>query len=418
MPEVALPHQAEKNLRWNFSVNLVDIIFITLGLSIVSRDTVMPLLVSQLTDSKIAVGLIPAIFSLGFYLPQLLTANFTEGLRYKKPFVMWIGGLCERIPYALIGGAVLLFAVDMPLAALVVVLLGLGASAFGAGIATPAWFDMIAKVIPVSRRGIWSGSGHSVGAMLGIVGALFAGQILERYAFPLNFAILFAIASTALAISWGGLALNREPPSEIAAERVPIRRYLRRLPAVLRNNRNYTRFLVGRTTIQLGTMANGFFLLYGIERFGVSGATVGTLTAVLVATQAVMNLVWGVVGDRWGHKVVLAGAALGMALASILALFATSWIWLIPIFILVGVYTAADMVSALNIILEFCSPHERPTYIGLTNTLLAPVVTLAPLIGGWLATWGGYPTLFVTALAVALVGWFLLSFWVQEPRKT
>src|SRR5690606_18010300 len=119
----------------------------------------------------------------------------------------------ERLPYLIIGLTVLWLAVDAPLATLAVVLLGLGMAAFGAGIATPAWFDMIAKVIPVERRGIWSGLGHSLGALLGIGGALYAGQILESYAYPLNFAILFGIAAVAIAISWVGLALNREPPS-------------------------------------------------------------------------------------------------------------------------------------------------------------------------------------------------------------
>ena len=93
---------AQTNLAWNFSVNLVDISFITLGLSLVSRETVMPLLVSSLTDSKLALGLIPALWGLGLYLPQLFTANYAEGLRYKKPFLMVLSSFGERLPYLLI----------------------------------------------------------------------------------------------------------------------------------------------------------------------------------------------------------------------------------------------------------------------------------------------------------------------------
>jgi hypothetical protein len=37
---------APANLRWNFTVNLIDIAFITLGISLVSRDTVLPVLIS------------------------------------------------------------------------------------------------------------------------------------------------------------------------------------------------------------------------------------------------------------------------------------------------------------------------------------------------------------------------------------
>jgi MFS family permease len=416
MVQLSVDRPERDDVPWNFTVNVVDIMFITLGLSLVSRETVMPVLASYLTDSKLVIGLIPAIFSLGFYLPQLLMANFSEGLRYKKPFVMLVGGLGERLPYLLIGVAVWALAASAPTLTMGILLAGLGISAFGAGIGTPAWYDMIAKVIPVHRRGIWSGIGHSLGALMGIGGAFLVGYILAFYLFPTNFAILFFLAAVAMTISWGGLALTREPPSVVNGERTPIRSYLRRLPAILRRDRNYTRFLLSRSLVQLGTMAGAFFIIYGTEHFQIDGIGVGRLTAILIGSTAVMNLVWGFIGDRLGHKAVLAGAAFCMAGAVAVAWTAPSQAWLSITFVLLGAYLAADMVSGLNIILEFCTPEERPTYIGLTNTLLAPMVTLAPMLGGWLADTVDYEGLFSVALAVATLGGLLITLWVREPR--
>jgi MFS family permease len=404
------------NANWNFGVNLLDITFFTLALSLVSRDTVMPVLVSHLTDSKFAIGLIPAIFSLCFYLPQLLIANFSERLRYKKPFTMLLGAVGERGGYLLIGLSIWLFAKNSPTLALVLIFVSLAISATSSGMATPAWFDMIAKVIPVGRRGLWSGLSHSLGALMGVIGALFVGRILEDNAYPNNFALLFLLTYGLLMISFVGLALNREPPSEMVKEHISLTRYFRQLPEILRRDHNYLRFLVSRTTVQLGAMATGFFMVYGTERFQIDGQGVGLLTAVLVASVAAMNLVWGFVGDRLGHKLVLACAAFAMALAALTAWFATSQTWLILTFILVGVYAAGDGVSAFNIILEFCAPADRPTYIGLTNTLLAPILTLAPLLGGWLAITLGYSGLFLTALVIASLGGLLMVLWVREPR--
>ena len=51
----------DNSTGWNFSVNLWDITLITLGLSLISRETVIPVLVSQLTDSKLVFGLVPAL---------------------------------------------------------------------------------------------------------------------------------------------------------------------------------------------------------------------------------------------------------------------------------------------------------------------------------------------------------------------
>ncbi|RME59248.1 MAG: MFS transporter, partial [Caldilineae bacterium] len=413
--QATIDEQTARNFPWNFSVNLADIIFITLGLSLVSRETVLPVLISHLTDSKIAIGLLPAVWSLGYYLPQLLTANFTERLRYKKPFVMLVGGLGERVPYLLIGLAVWLLAERAPGVVLVLLLAGVGIAGASAGVATPAWFDMIAKVIPVQRRGLWSGLGHGVGALLGVAGAYVVGRVLDAYAYPRNFATLLFLAFLCVSISWIGLSLTREPPSTTTKERIPFIRYLGRLPGVLDRDVNYRRYLISRTVVNLGAMAAGFFIVYGVERFRLEGGQVGLLTGVLIGSVAVMNLVWGVTGDRVGHKTVQAGAALAMAGAATAALLAPSAAWLALTFALMGAYMAGEQASGLNIILEFCPPEDRPTYIGLTNTLLAPVLILAPILGGWLATALGFQALFTVAALVGGAGALLLALWVREP---
>lgn len=412
----AVEQFAEKNLGWNFSVNLWDITFITLGLSLISRETVIPVLVSQLTDSKLAIGLVPALWSLGFYLPQLLTANLAERMEYKKPFVMLIGSVFERLPYLLIGLTVLTSAISAPTLALVVVLAGVGLASSGAGIATPAWLDMIAKVIPVQRRGIWAGLGHGLGALMGIVGAYFVARILVSYAFPNNYALLFFLAFGLVVLSWVGLALNREPPSPLTKEVLPLQRYLGQLPAVLGRDSNYRRYLVSKSLVNLGAMSTGFFAVYGTEVFAIDGAGVGLLTGILIGTQAIANPLWGLLGDRVGHKIVLAIAGFAITLAPLSALAAAGMPLLMLTFVFLGTYLAAEQASSLNIILEFCAPEDRPTYIGLTNTLLAPMLILAPIFGGWLAGALGLRVMFNIALAVAISGTLLLFFWVREPR--
>ncbi len=435
--------------NWNFSVNLWDIAFITLGISFISRETVIPVLVSQLTDSKLAIGLVPALWGIGFYLPQLLTANWAESMAYKKPFVMVVGFAFERLPYLLIGLLVLAFALSAPTVALVAVLIGVGVASSGAGVATPAWLDMIAKVIPVRRRGIWFGLGFGLGQLMGVVGAYFVGRILVNHAFPNNYALLFFLGFGFTIISWAGLALTREPASESVKKVAPLTLYLGRLSTVLKRDRNYRRYLLSKSLVNLGGMSSGFFAVYGTELFALDGRGVGLLTAVLVGTQAVLNPLWGLFADRVGHKAVLAAGAFFVVLAPLSALFlaggvslnplsatdVNSWgvqggtsallnVWgtvpygLLLTFLCLGAYLAADHTSSLSIILEFCAPEDRPTYVGLTNTILAPVLIGAPILGGWLAGVLGYAAMFGVALVVGSTALILMVFWVREPRWT
>ena len=412
----SLQRQVETNFLWNFGVNLVDGTFYSFGLNLVSQSTIMPLLVSELTTSKVAIGLIPATYNLSYLLPQLLTANYAERLRYKKPFVLLLGSLGERVPYLLIGLVVWWLAKPTPTTALIAFYLLLATTAASNGTATPAWYTMIAKVIPVHRRGLWSGLGRSLGALLGIAGAALAERILEGWPFPRNYGLCFILAFASVAISWVGLSLTREPASPIVKPRTSQNNYLRRLPALLRRDGNYVRFLISRSVSNLGTMAGGFFIVYGKDNIPGAIEQVGTLTAILVGSQAVMNLLWGVVADRKGHKIVLCGAAVSMALAAVAAWVASTPAWLWVTFALLGISMAADSVSRMNIILEFCAPEDRQTYIGLTNTLLAPGM-LAPVIGGWLATWAGYRAMFAVSVFLSVLGAVLLVLWVREPRS-
>jgi MFS family permease len=407
--------QVEANSRWNFWVNLIDAVFYSLALNLVSRATIMPLLVSELTNSRIAVGLIPATYDVSYLLPQLLTANYTERLRRNKPFVLLLGSLGERVPYLVIGLVVWCLAKPTPTVALVAFYLLWATTAASNGTVTPAWYSMIAKVIPVHRRGLWSGLGQSLGALLGIAGAKLAEGILEGWTYPRNYGLCFVLSFIAMVISWGGLSLTREPASPTVKPRTSQGLYLRRLPALLRRDGNYVRFLISRSAANLGTMAAGFFMVYGKENVPGSLGQVGTLTAILVGSQAAMNLLWGFVADRWGHKAVLCSAAFAMALASVAAWSASSVTWLGVTFALLGVSVSANSVSRMNIILEFCAAEDRPTYIGLTNTLLAPGM-LAPVLGGWLATWAGYRGMFAVAMVLCVLGGLLLAFWVREPR--
>ena len=408
----------QANLPWNFSVNLMDVSLIMLGYNIISRTTIFPLLMSQLTSSMVVIGLIPAVYSLCSLLPQLLVTNFTEQLSYKKPFLVRFAGIGERAPYLFIGLVVMVFGLKAPAVTAATVLLLLGLAAGLTGIGTPAWLDLIAKVIPVRKRGLWWGMTSTVGALLGIGGAAVAGYLLERYPFPQNFGLCFLLASFWFLLSFVGLALNREPPSRVAEESVPLIHYLKSLPDVVREDHNFLHFLVARSIIGLGTMASGFYAVYAVQQFGIDGRQIGGLTGLMIGAQAVMNMFWGRLADRSGNKVVLVAGAIATACACGSAWFASGSAGIWVTFALIGIATAAEMVGGMNITLEFGEPEKRPTYVGLTHTLLAPATGLAPVLGGWLAAGFDFRAMFAAAAALSILGGLLLTAWVIEPRTT
>jgi MFS family permease len=96
--------------------------------------------------------------------------------------------------------------------------------------------------------------------------------------------------------------------------------------------------------------------------------------------------------------------------------FCFSPVWLGLVFVLLAAGMSGEVVSGSTIAMEFCSPEERPTYVGMAGTILAPAKTLTPLLGSGFAVLLGYEGLFaVTALAAAS-GAALLGLWLKEPR--
>jgi MFS family permease len=105
------------------------------------------------------------------------------------------------------------------------------------------------------------------------------------------------------------------------------------------------------------------------------------------------------------------------AVALVLAIIAPSPGWFFPIFFLSGAVSAGTFISGISIVYEFTEAENRPTYIGLANTIPGIVVVVAPLIGGWLAAALNYRSMFILAAIIGAAGWALLRFAVREPRK-
>jgi hypothetical protein len=87
-----------KHLRHNFLVNMGDGGFFGFALGFASFVTIIPLFVSQMTNSAALIGLIPGIHAMGWQLPQLLTAGRVSRQRRYKPMVLLMT-INERIPF-------------------------------------------------------------------------------------------------------------------------------------------------------------------------------------------------------------------------------------------------------------------------------------------------------------------------------
>ncbi len=386
------------------------------GESFFAVSTIMPVYLSFFTNSPLLIGLIPAIRDAGWFLPQLFLAPHVEKLDRKLPTVAKLG-LLERLPFLVFAIATLwLPTLDSNLSVYIILLLWLW-YAMASGLVALPWQELIAKVIPVSHRGRFFGISNLLGSLLAVIGAGIAGIVLANIEFPQNYSIIFLFGFIGVCISYIFLLLNDEPEIKVnqekAADSLPFKA---RISQIFSQDKNFGRYILSRGCDYLGRMAMGFIAIYAIWKFDLSPTYSAIFAAIIAGSSMIGFPMWGAIGDRVGHKRVLMSSNLVWLTALTLLLLAPSVIYINLVFALLGFSQTGAFIGDMNIAMEFGREEDRPTYIGLARTITGPILLIAPIIGGVIVQWFGYPSLIGVSMAFSILGLLVLWRRVADPR--
>lgn len=402
--------------RRNFIANVFDGAFFSFGMSFVSLQTIIPVFITTIGGGNIAVGLIPVLWNVGFNLPQILIANYSQRFRIKKRLMLKTA-IVQRIPWfmlALLSYYIIPRVDTRPGLILFFVIFTI--AAMGGSINLPIWFDMIAKITPVGTRGRLFAIRLILGAVLGSLGGVIAKHVLDSIDFPTNFALLFLIAFGMMMVSYSFLLILSERRSKFRARPIHVREYVRSLPKILLDERNYRNFLIADALQYIAATANAFFTVHAVKKFSLSASSAGTFTAIMMISMIVGNTFFGYLADRYGHRLNLILSAVVTIISCSIALWALSVEVYYLVFVGLSFTVSLSQISRLTIIVELSTEELRPTYIALTNLISSPFI-LSGILGGWLADNFGYDIVFIISGIVGFILLLWLSLLVKEPRK-
>lgn len=409
-----LNQELRQHLRHNVVVNLLDGGFFGLALGFSSFTAFIPIFVNRMTHSAVLIGLVPALHAVGWQFPQLFTAGWISRMRRFKPAVLFLT-IQERIPFFGLALAAWFLPVLGKQTTLVLTFLLLVWQGLGGGLTANAWTSMIAKIIPSRSRGTFFGVQSAAANGMLSLGSVLAGLLLVRVSDQYDFSCLFLITGILLVFSLIFLALTREPvdtEKHVPAQRQPFWTGTR---TILKKDTNFRWFLLVRALSMFASMSFSFYVIYGIRQFGMDDFTAGLMVATMTGVTILANPLMGWAGDRWGHQRIMLLGLVAATLSSLLAWLAPALDWFYLIMALAGLANVAIWTNILTMTVEFGSEAERPIYIGMSNTLVAPATILAPILGGWLADRMGFNFMFmVTALASAVT--LVAIFFFKEPH--
>lgn len=406
----------DKNLKHNYIVNLTDGGFFGLAMGFASFSAIIPLFMMTLTDSAILIGMIPAIHSMGWQLPQLFMAKRTSKQALFKPLVVFLS-VHERIPFLGLALVALLaphISKNLAVALTLVMLIWQG---LGGGIAGNGWQNLIAKIIPSAYLATFFGLQSSIMSLFSSIGSVFAGNLLAVTEKTNGFVICFAIAGVSTIISLLFLNLTREETHNVVVQEEHHLPLTELIKTTLSTNRPFAWFLVARILTQFGMMGISFYIVYTVRHFNMSTVTAGIMTGILMFTQVIANIALGWLSDHWARKNVLIIGTVCASISAMLAAFVTNLNWFYIIFIFAGIAATTSWIIAMAFTMDFGRQTERPLYVGMANTIMAPATILAPILGGWIADTFSYQSTFITSAACALAASLILLIFVHQHKR-
>ncbi len=411
----------DKNLKWNFFVGLMHGILFNGGVAFSSTTTVIPAFLNMLTPSSIIVGFSYMIMGKGRgilgVIPQLFVANKLEAVKYKKPLL--VKAITVRaISWGLLALSTLLFAKTHSTLMVWILISLLGLFTFMGGVAAIPFSDIFGKAIPSELRGRFFGLRGLLGGILAIIAGLIVKSILQNknLHFPKNYALIFFLSFLFVTASYIFLSMVREPEEEVHKDTLPFGLFIKKAISILKNDRNFSNFLIVQILVGAGSLSLPFYVIYAKRVLHFSKGAVGVFLTVQMIGFVVSNLLWAYLSDYKGNKIVVQLTAIVALTVPLVAIFSGNNFLLFSVtFALIGVMFSGMSVGYQNFMLDQALPKERPTYIGLNGTLTFPVLTYS-LIGGFLARFLSYNTIFYITASIVFIG-VIFSLTLKEPRR-
>ena len=419
-----------------------DSMMFTIGMYFMPVTTVLSALAAGFTSDKTLIGAISLAWYVGWMAPQLWAARMMRGKPRMRPYAL--------IPAALSRPVIFLLALwlwidrgQSPLLSVWLLIIGVTVFTMADGVVATAAWDMIGRALsPRVRSRVLT-----VNSLLSAIGGLGAGFVVERVLanenlpFPLNYAVLLAIAAVFYMLALACMAMIEErpagveggPPTDGSGPQPAVggASFMQHLLHSVRSDAVLRRTLLVRLFTGVENMAAAFYVVFAREQLLLPESAVGVFSIAIVAGGLIGIIVLGSAAMRFGSRRVIQAAGVMQFLAPTAALAVavsgivgptTSYV-LIIIMALNGAVARSNPLGYFSYTQD-CAPEiDRPMYIS-AMTAMSGVASLLPLLGGSIidglqrsgTPLAAYPTVFALAAVSAGIG-AVLSFGLPKPRR-
>ncbi|MHB2153960.1 MFS transporter [Calditrichota bacterium GD2] len=349
-------------------------------------NTVLPALIVKAGGGMWHIGVLTFI-SIGVPLAsQLLFTPFIETRPQKKPFLLLginlrivaLAGIGFTIYWFLHNPSFTLFMINVYLWMLFFTFSGAFAGLSYTHLLGLSFEGDERKHLIVSKQVL-----SAIGLALSATAVTF---ILRQKPYPGNYMQLFFMASGMLLVASAGFWLLNEKTVEIKKNRTSILNFLKRIPQILRDNKNLTYLIVAANLLSASMILIPFITGSLKGKFEFSGSLIGNLLIFQYAGMIVSNWIWKKIVKRKGFKGLLKMTALLIGSMPPMAYFILQLNMVLPLyffFFLVGSGISAFKIAIEGGLLEISTNENRVLFTGVFGATNL-ISSLFPLLTGLL----------------------------------
>jgi MFS family permease len=407
------------NLPRNFAGHFLHGMLGMTGFRLFNAPTFLPAYLYMLSGSDLVVGLGQSLQQLGGAISPIVGATQIEHRKRVLPVSILMGTLMR---IQILGVAVAgFFLHGRPLLMAILGFLFL----FGLfnGPQTVAFQLLLAKVIPISRRGLLQAVRNVTGGAIAAGLAWAAGRyIIGPNLFGNGYGTTFLLAFVLTSLGLTALRLlMREPDLPRVREKSRLRDRVREFPAMLAADRDFMFFMVAQTLATAARVAAPFYILFAGRSMSLDGANLGLVSLAFLGADTVTNLGWGLAGDRFGFRVSFVASLILWIASTVLLMSAPgaggeARMVIFAAFFGLGAAQSGFLMSSQTLVLEFGVREEIAMRLALVATAQGAMSAAGPLAGGLIAAVFGYPALFSVSMAFLVAALVILLTLVREPR--
>jgi MFS family permease len=397
------PRNTEQNYRRNVLANLGDAAFVEASNGMTPLGTIIASLLWYLTPSKTIISLVGTLNNIVQFIPQLWAAKKMERIRELKPLLLYYSG-GQRFIWFLLAAMVLWV---IPLGGNIFIpafLVGYGIYGYFVGQASLVWINYLVKMVPANNLGKFLGFRAALGSATAIGGAFLSKYWLEKFHFPVNYAVIFGLAGVLGILSFCCLGSTIENIGTTAPVKPQEKAFWQRAFLIARHDHNFQAYLLATILITMGKMPFTFQVIYAQERIGITIGQVALASVALMVGQTLGYLFWGWLTDHTSFKTTIVLSTF-IFLPSLALTFwmANEWI----LYAAVAIFSFSQ--SARNfgengLVMEICYEEEYPIYMGLRNALMGPFFALSVFLGGVLTDLIGYRPVLIISVPLVIIG--------------